>query len=95
MDFIEIGEAKYDSQELTNIAAGNLFELGINGINSIDIHAPSNCITIGFDNSDDANLAHAIARTPPSFNPNVFQSQNAVGFLFELNSVINSWGHDR
>jgi len=95
MDFIEIGETKYDSQELTKIAASSLFELGISGINSIDIHAPSNSITIGFDNHEDANLAHAIARSRPGFKPKTFQSQNAVEFLIELNSVINSWGHDR
>ena len=95
MDFIEIGEAKYDSQELTNIAAGNLFDLGISGINSINIHAPSNSITIGFDNQEDASLVHAIARTAPVSQPHTFHSQDAGGFLIELNSVINSWGHDR
>ena len=95
MQFIEIGEARYDSQQLTSIAAGNLFELGINGINSIDIHAPSNSITIGFDNTEDANLAHAIAQTEPSFNTTTFKSNDALGFLFELNSVFNSWSHDQ
>ncbi len=95
MDFIEIGEARYDTQELTNLAAGNLFELGINGINSIDIHAPSNSITIGFDNTEDANLAHAIAQTEPSCNTTTFKSNDALGFLFELNSVLNSWSHDQ
>ena len=95
MDFIEIGEAKYDSDELTRIAAGNLFELGINGINSIDIHAPSNSITIGFDNTEDANLAHAIAQTEPSFNSTTLKSNDALGFLFELNSVLNSWSYDQ
>ena len=95
MDFIEIGEAKYDSQELTNMAAGNLFELGICGINSIDIHAPSNSITIGFDNLEDASLTHAIAGTDPGGHPNTFHSPDAGGFLIELNSVLNSWGHDQ
>ncbi len=95
MQFIEIGEAKYDSDELTKIAAGNLFELGINGINSIDIHAPSNCISIGFDNTEDASLVHAIAQTEPSFNTTTFKSNDALGFLFELNSVFNSWSHDK
>jgi hypothetical protein len=95
MDFIEIGEVKYDSQELTNIAANNLFELGINGINAIDIHAPSNCITIGFDDTEDSELVHAIAKANPSPNAMQFKSQNAVKFLLELNSVVNSWGHDQ
>ncbi len=95
MQFIEIGEARYDTQELTNLAAVNLFELGINGINSIDIHAPSNSITIGFDNTEDANLVHAIAQTEPSFNSMDFKSNDALGFLFELNSVFNSWSHDQ
>ena len=95
MDFIEIGEAKYDSQELTNVAAGSLFELGINGINSIDIHAPSNSIAIGFDNTEDASLVHAIAQTEPPCNTMTFKSKDALGFLFELNSVFNSWSHDK
>ena len=95
MQFIEIGEARYDSQQLTSIAAGNLFELGINGINSIDIHAPTNSITIGFDNTEDASLVHAIAQTEPSFNTTTFKSKDALGFLFELNSVFNSWSHDK
>lgn len=95
MQFIEIGDAKYDSDELTRIAAANLFEMGINGIKSLDIHAPSNSITIGFDNTEDASLVHAIARTEPSFNTTTFKSNDALGFLFELNSVFNSWSHDQ
>ena len=95
MDFIEIGEARYASEDLSSLAANNLFELGINGINSIDIHAPSNCISIGFDNTEDASLVHAIAQTEPSFNTTTFKSKDALGFLFELNSVFNSWSHDK
>ncbi len=95
MDFIEIGEAKYASEELMNLATSNLFELGINSVESIDIHAPSNCITIGFGDPEDAHAAHAIARRVPSPGTRVFRSQDAVKFLLELNSVVNSWGHDR
>lgn len=95
MDFIEIGEAKYASDELMSMTASNLFELGINSVESIDIHAPSNCITIGFGDTEDASLVHAIARTEPNFNTTTFKSNNALGFLFELNSVFHSWSHDR
>ncbi len=95
MDFIEIGEARYDTQELINVAASSLFELGINGINSIDIHAPSNCITVGFDNVEDANIVHAIARSEPISNSKHFKCSDAVGFLFALNSVLNSWEGDQ
>ncbi len=95
MDFIEIGEARYASEDLTNIAASNLFELGINGINSINIHAPSNCITVGFKDVEDAELAHAIARTNHTIKSRIFKSGDAVQFLLQLNSVVNSWGHDQ
>ena len=95
MDFIEIGEAKYDSDELTRIAAGNLFDLGINGIKSINIHAPSNSITIGFDNTEDASLVHAIAQGESPCNTMSFKSNDALGFLYELNSVFNSWSYDK
>jgi len=95
MDFIEIGEARYASEDLSSVAANNLFELGISGINSIDIHAPSNCISIGFDNIEDAELTHAIARSGSRPVSKDFKSNDALGFLYELNSVFNSWEGDQ
>jgi len=95
MDFIEISGTKYGGDELSEMAAGNLLGLGINSFKSIDIDTLNNCIHIGFENSEDAQVVHAIAGKLPRFKTKTFKCQDARKFLLELYGVVNSWGYDQ
>ncbi len=94
MHFIEICGTKYTSAELSDMTSGSLVGLGITSFNSIDLDTRSNKITIGFKSVEDADAVHAIARIKPRFKTRTFKCHDALQFLLELHSVVNTWEYD-
>ncbi|MBT5268415.1 MAG: hypothetical protein HOL70_03110 [Candidatus Marinimicrobia bacterium] len=95
MHFIEISGTKYGGGELSDMTANNLISLGIESFQSINIDPKNNTIHIGFENVEDANVAHAIAGIKPRLKSKTFCCQDARQFLLELYSVANSWSGDQ
>ena len=90
MDYLEITNEKYGSDELTQIAAGGLSGLGI-GIGSyrtIDINTKRNSIIIDFESKEDAEVVRVISGSVQQSNSKIFQSDDVTQFILELYGVI-------
>jgi len=95
MHFIEIGDTKYGSDELSNIVATGLIGIGVDSFQSIKVDAKNNSIKIGFDDIDDANVCHTIAGAFHRSKGKSFTCQDARQFMLELYGVATSWGDDQ
>ena len=92
MNYLEIAGDKYSSDELIDIAAARLAEIGINSFQSIQFNTRNNHLAIAFDDRQDVNIANAIAGTESQSRSNIFQSTNAIAFLLSLTDTSNQLG---
>jgi len=92
MNYLEIAGDKYSSDELTDIAAARLAEIGVNSFQSIQFNTQNNHLAIAFDDKQDVNIANAIAGTDSQSRSNIFKSGNAVSFLLSLVNTSNQPG---
>ena len=92
MNYLEIAGDKYSSDELTDIAAARLAEIGVNSFQSIQFNTQNNHLAIAFDDKQDVNIANAIAGTVSQSRSNIFKSKNAIAFLVSLTDTSNQPG---
>jgi hypothetical protein len=92
MNYLEIAGDKYSSDELTDIAAARLCEIGVNSFQSIQVNTLDNILAIAFDNEQDVQVAKAIAGSESNSKGNVFQSLNAAAFILDLYTTSNQPG---
>ncbi len=92
MNYLEIAGDKYSSDELTDILAARLCEIGVNSFQSIQVKTQNNHIAIAFGDAQDSQIAKAIAGSECKLKGNIFQSKNAIAFLLSLTDTSNQPG---
>ena len=92
MNYLEISGEKYGSDDLASYAATKLSEIGVSSFQTIQVSAQNNQIAISFDEEEDALIACAIAGDQARTHSNIFQSNDASGFLLSLFNIANQPG---
>lgn len=93
MDYLEIGNEKYGSDELTRITACGLSGLGIGSFRTIDINTKRNSIMIDFESIEDADVVRVISGSAQQSNSKIFQSDDVTQFLLELYGIVTTEGN--